>query len=78
MKIARNSGLSTVTLMACIAAAPASAGCRASALMMKFEKAKNAPAISAAPSATTSVRMSIQFIEHSRKRLIVDEDTYRR
>src|SRR5688572_1851021 len=51
-----NHGLMTVRLMDCMAAIPSPCGMRASAFMMKVEKAKNTPAIKAQPSAVSSVR----------------------
>ena len=54
-KTARNSGLSTVTLIVCMAAIPLDAGIRKSAFMTKFEKAKKMPPTSAHPSAAANV-----------------------
>ena len=55
--VPRNNGLSTTTLMACMAEMPALGGWRSSAHITVAEKAKKNPAIRPEPSAAINVRI---------------------
>lgn len=59
MNAPRNERLITTSLIDCIAAMPAAAGKRRSPPMMKLEKAKNVPAISAEPSVASPTRKTV-------------------
>ena len=56
MKMPRNSRLSTVTLIACMAWMPSAGASRARAGITKLEKAKNTPPIAPLPSAHKMTR----------------------
>jgi len=60
-KASMNPGLTTVTLMDCMAAIPCAGERRASAFITNAEKAKNTPPITPQPSPDENVRMEINL-----------------